>query len=258
MVVQPGVVLDVLNAQLAPLGRRVGPDPAGSEVGTIGGMVGLDAAGPCSLRYGTTGDHVERLRVVFANGETADLGREPWPAFDDEPADFKGVIVRKLGAIWSAGTSNLLVRQGPAVAAEPRRATPWARRRRGVGIDLARLLVGSEGTLALVTEVTLRTVPIPAAQAVVVLPFGRIADAAAAAVRRAWSRRPSACDLFDWRSIRLARDVVPAFRDWIAEAAESVLVVEFEGDDPDEVAGRLRRLADRIARGGPARRRPGR
>jgi FAD/FMN-containing dehydrogenase len=79
VVVESGVVLDVLNAQLAPLGRRIGPDPDGSDVATIGGLVARDAAGPSSLRYGTIGDHVERLRVVFADGETAEIGRERWP-----------------------------------------------------------------------------------------------------------------------------------------------------------------------------------
>ena len=84
VVVQPGVVLDELNARLALYGRKLGPDPIGSDVATVGGMIGLDAAGPCALRYGTTGDHLDRVRVVFASGETADLGREIWPAFDDE------------------------------------------------------------------------------------------------------------------------------------------------------------------------------
>lgn len=247
VVVQPGVVLDVLNAQLAPLGRRIGPDPVGSQVGTIGGMVGVDAAGPCSLRYGTTGDHVERLRVVFSGGETAELGREQWPGFDDEPADFRGVIVRKLGALVRRNM-NLLVRKAP-LSPRDRAGYALGKASSGGGIHLPRLIVGSEGTLALVTEVTLRTVPIPASQAAVLLPFARVADAAGAACAVLESS-PAACDLYDWRTIHLARELSPQFRDWITEAAESVLVLLFEGDDPAEVAGRAARLADRVARGG--------
>ncbi len=247
VVVQPGVVLDVLNAQLAPLGRRIGPDPLGSSVRTIGGMVGVDAAGPCSLRYGTTGDHVERVRVVFSGGETAELGSELWPGFDDEPTDFKGVIIRKLGALVRRNM-NLLVRQAPQ---SPRNRAGYAlgRAASGVGIHLPRLITGSEGTLALVTEVTLRTVPIPATQTALLLPFARIADAAATACE-ALESSPAACDLYDWRSIHLAREVSPQLRDWIADAAESVLVLLFEGDDPDEVLARATRLADRVARTG--------
>ena len=162
VVVQPGVVLDVLNARLAPMGRRVGPDPSHSEARTIGGMVGLDSAGIRSLRYGTTADHVCRLSVVFANGETADVGFEPWPsAEDDEPVDFKEHIVRKLGTLYRRQV-EVIARRRPR---SPRNRAGYALGPAAtpIGIDLARLLVGSEGTLALVTEATLRTVPIPVA-----------------------------------------------------------------------------------------------
>ena len=247
VVVQPGVVLDELNARLALYGRKLGPDPIGSDVATIGGMIGLDAAGPCALRYGTTGDHLDRVRVVFASGETADLGREIWPAFDDEPADLKGLIVRKLGALVRRNM-DLLVHRSP-LPHRNRTGYALARAASGLGIHLPRLIAGSEGTLALVIEATLRTVPIPPAQSALLLPFGRIADAAAAAAD-ALDASPAACDLYDWRLIRLAREIGPPFRDWIADAAESALVLLFEGDDPDEVAARASRFADRVARTG--------
>ena len=236
VVVQPGVVLDVLNAQLAPFGRKIGPDPSHSESRTIGGMVGLDAAGIRSLRYGTTADHVTRLSVVFANGETADVGFEPWPSPDEEPANFKELVVRKLGMIYRRQV-ELLARRRPR-SKRNRAGYALGDASSPVGIDVARLLVGSEGTLALVTEIEIKTVPIPLFQAVVVLPFGRIGDAASAVVE-CLKHQPSACELFDWRSLSLARDVLPTMRPWIAEQAESALVVEFDGDDPAEVLGRL-------------------
>ncbi len=247
VIVQPGVVLDALNAQLAPLGRRIGPNPWGSDACTIGGMIGLDAVGSRSLRYGSMGDHVERLRVVFATGEVAEVGREPWPGFDDEPKGFKGVVVRKLGALVRHN-AELIARK---VTKAPRNRAGYGLKKSAMsaGIDLARLLAGSEGTLALVTQATVRTVPIPPAQGVVLFPFTRISDAAAA-VTECLPLLPSSCDLYDWRALHLVRDAVPAYRDWIAEAAESALIVEFEGDDPDEVEDHLRRLTQRIARSG--------
>ena len=247
VVVQPGVVLDVLNKRLAMLGRRIGPDPGHAEARTIGGMVGVDAAGIRSLRHGTTADHVERLSVVFANGDAGDVGFEPWPSADDEPEGFKELVVRKLGTLYRRQVDPLARRRPKS----PRHSAGYALDAAAtpVGIDLARLLVGSEGTLALVTEVTLRTVMIPACQAVVVFPFARLTDAAEA-VPACLEARPSACELFDWRSLRLARDVLPAMRPWIAEAAEAALIVEIDGDDPDEVASRMRRLVARIDRGG--------
>lgn len=247
VVVQSGVVLDILNAQLAPLGRRVEPCPVGSEACTIGGMIGQNTVGPRSLRYGATRNQVEELRVVFANGEMGVVGKESWPAFDDEPADFKGVVVRKLGALVRRN-ADLIARRATTIpwdgACYPLGVTTTA-----AGIDLARFLTGSEGTLALVTQATLRTVPIPPAQTVALLPFGRIADAIAAVVP-CLDASPSLCDLYDWRLLRLVRDSVPAFRDWVAPSAESALVVEFEGDDPDHVRERLHALIARLMRGG--------
>ncbi|MBX6312861.1 MAG: FAD-binding protein [Isosphaeraceae bacterium] len=248
VVVQPGVVLDVLNAHLAPFGRRIGPDTNGSEASTIGGMIGRDAAGIRSLRYGTMADHVERLRAVFANGEVAELGCEPRPIGDEEPEDLKGAVVRRLGVLfdWYA---DLIARSGPRA---PRNRAGYGLR--GVALpdgrlDLARLLVGSEGTLAMVAEATLKTVPIPPCQSAALLPFARLADAAEAVVA-CLEEGPSACELHDWRSLRMVRDAEPSYRALIPAAAEAALVVEFEGEEPSEVSGRLRRLTRRLARRG--------
>ena len=247
VVVQPGVVLDVLNAHLSQFGRRIGPDPSGPEARTIGGMIGANAAGARSLRYGTMADHVESLDVVFASGDSARLAREPLPAFDEEPADFRGGVVRKVGAILRHHADQI-ARNWPRA---PRNRAGYALGAAGGpdSIDLARLVVGSEGTLALVTQATLRTVPIPSAQAVVVLPFGRLADSASA-VMDCLDFGPSACELFDWRSIRLARDASPQARAWLPESAEAALLVEFDGDDPDAALDSVSALLRRIDRHG--------
>ena len=248
VVVQPGVVLDTLNRELRSLGRRIGADPGHSEARTIGGMVGLDAAGMRSVRYGTTADHVRKLAVVFANGETDEVGFEPWQsAEDDETTRFKDHLVRKLGTLYRK-QAEIIRREKPE---SPRNRAGYAMGAAAspLGIDLARLLVGSEGTLALITEITIATVPIPSVQFAVVLPFGPIGDAADAVVEcLRW--RPSACELFDWRSIRLARDVLPEVRPWISPSAESALIIEFAGDDPDEVLNRLRGLVQKLSRSG--------
>jgi FAD/FMN-containing dehydrogenase len=96
VVVEAGVIPDQLNAQLATVGRRLEPVPLDPDIRTIGGMIAVDAAGGRSRCYGSTGDQIERLRVVFAGGEWADLGYEPWPEFESEPDGLKELIVRKL------------------------------------------------------------------------------------------------------------------------------------------------------------------
>ena len=247
VVVQPGVVLDVVNAHLAQFGRRLGPDPSGPESRTIGGMIGADASGARSLRYGTMADHVSTLDVVFAGGDVARLAREPLPDVDEEPADFRGAVARKVAAILRH-SADQIPRNWPR---SPRNRAGYALPAAGGddSLDLARLVVGSEGTLAMVTQATLRTVPFPAAQAVVVLPFARLGDAATA-VMDCLAFDPSACELFDWRSIQLARDASPTARGWLPESAEAALLVEFDGDDPDAALGRVASLLARIDRRG--------
>ncbi len=249
VVVEPGVVLDVLNAELAPLGRRVEPVPVNSSVGTVGGMISVDAAGSRSLKFGSMGDQVEQLRVVFAQGETADLGFQAWPAFDDEPASFSDLVVRKLHNVYRQSQKRFAQLMPPV----PRNRAGYALSRAAgeKGINLARLVSGSEGTLALVLQAVLRTFPLPAAQGVVVLPFARLGDAACGALEcMALGLEPAVCDLYDWRLLSLARDADSHLRSWIDEAAESALIVEFESDHADQVAERIRLLVDRLGRTG--------
>ena len=151
VVVEAGVVPDQLNAQLATVGRRLEPIPRDPDVTTIGGMIAVDAAGGRSLRYGSIGDQVERLRVVFAGGERADLGYEPWPAFESEPAGLEGADRPQAPDPVPRGR-----RTGSIAPARPRRETAAGyaldRAADDAGIHLGRLVAGSEGTLALVTQ----------------------------------------------------------------------------------------------------------
>ena len=98
-------------------------------------------------------------------------------------------------------------------------------------------------------QAVLRTVPLPAAQGVVVLPFVGLSDAAAFVPELLGSvSGASSCDLFDRRSISLARDADASCRGWIDEAAEAIFIVEFEGDDPEQVAAKVRLLGERAIR----------
>jgi len=249
VVVEPGVVFDVLNAQLAPLGRRLEPGPSDGDVTTLGGMIAVDAAGARSLRFGSIGDQVDRLRVVFARGDVADLGFEPWPAFEAEPSDFKELVVRKLQTLFRS-CEGRLGRQMPAVV-HNRAGYALARAASEAGIHLGRLVAGSEGTLAIILQAVLRTVPLPAAQGVALLSFVGLSDAAALVPELIdLDFAPCSCDLFDRRSISLARDADLSFRGWIPEAAEAILTVEFEDDEPDLVAAKVRRLSDWAQRKG--------
>ena len=122
VVVEAGVVPERVNRLLANVGRRLEPIPRDPDVTTIGGMIAVDAAGGRSLRYGSTGSQVERLRVVLAGGERVDLGYEPWPDPEpiEEPGDTIERVVRKLQNLYRRG---------------PDGCTDCGLRHRGIGPD---------------------------------------------------------------------------------------------------------------------------
>lgn len=110
VVVQPGVVLDDLNRALAPTGRHFAPDPSNASITTLGGMIGVDAAGSRAVRVGSTRDHLAELQVVLADGTIQWLGQEPvMPGVSGAISNEEGaahdqfarvrVILRRLAAI---------------------------------------------------------------------------------------------------------------------------------------------------------------
>jgi FAD/FMN-containing dehydrogenase/Fe-S oxidoreductase len=228
VVVQPGVVLGQLNERLLKIGRIFGPDPAAEQVTTMGSVIALDASGSHWPVYGSARSHVRELEVVLADGKIVRLARHALPeqsvTRDEQPTAYLAAGVHEITehhrpAIEARATHSLVNRSGYHLHDL---ATPE-------GIDLARLIVGSEGTLALVTEAVLATSPLPKFTAVTLLFFTSIDNAAAAAVELS-QRAVRACDLMDRRHLSLAREVDPRYELMIPAEAEAVLLVEREGD----------------------------
>jgi FAD/FMN-containing dehydrogenase/Fe-S oxidoreductase len=240
--VQPGVVYRDLARELARIGRRFAPDPANVEC-TLGGMLATNASGSRAFRHGFTRDHVQRLRAVLDNGDAVDVGRQSrWPIaptgrLDDLISSVVTLLEQHAQTIETCRPRTRFHRCGyllhDVLDAE--------------SLDLARLLVGSEGTLALFTEATLRTIPLPGGRAVVLLGFARL-DAALRAAQLATATGPAACDLIDHRLLRLARGSHSAIADLVPASVESVLLVEYEADTPAEAARLAHDLANRLHR----------
>ncbi len=238
--VQPGVVHRQLNVELAKHGRRFAPDPASGGQCTIGGMLATDASGSQVLRSGYTRDHVAALRVVLDSGEAVTVGKQSrWPKADSQPGRLEDIV---------ASLCTLLEQHADSIiSCQPR--TPFNRcgyRMQGVlsgdHLDLARFLVGSEGTLALFTEATLRTIPLPAERALVVLGFSSL-ESAVRAAQQTLSSAPSACELMDRRLLALARSALPEAATLVPAVAEAVLLVEYESDHPKEARQAAAELA---------------
>ncbi|HEY7152664.1 MAG TPA: FAD-linked oxidase C-terminal domain-containing protein [Gemmataceae bacterium] len=240
--VQPGVLYRDLVRVLARIGRRFAPDTGNGEC-TLGGMLATNASGARAFRHGFTRDHVLRLRAVLDNGDVVDVGRlSRWPTaetthgrLDDIVSSVVTLLEQHAGTIETCRPRTRFNRCGyllhDVLDAQ--------------SLDLARLLTGSEGTLALFTEATLRTVPLPRGRAVVLLGFATL-DAALHAARVASATGPSACDLIDQRLLRLARGSDRTAAELVPAAAEAVLLVEYEADTPAEARHLAHDLADRL------------
>ncbi|MFE3940527.1 FAD-binding and (Fe-S)-binding domain-containing protein [Streptomyces sp. NPDC059118] len=167
-VVQPGVILDELRTAAAPHGLTFGPDPSTHSRCTLGGMIGNNSCGAHSVAWGTTADNVHALTVTRYGGDTLRLGRGTVP----EALTGLPELIRTHLAALRTGFPEL-----------PRRISGYAldallpER----GADLARAFCGSEGTLGVVTEATVRLVEAPAARALAVLGYADEAAAAEAA-----------------------------------------------------------------------------
>jgi FAD/FMN-containing dehydrogenase/Fe-S oxidoreductase len=244
--VQPGVVLGQLNRYLAAFGRQFGPDPATGGVTTMGSVLALDNSGSNWLRYGSARRHVLSLQVVLADGESFEAARHP--VTDDpnvDPVPRRREIVRRL--------AELIQREQATIAAHQPKA--WVNRcgyhlydvLQDGQLDLARLLVGSEGTLALIAQAKVRTEPIPKHRGVTLVFFDRLESAAVAAAE-AKSLNLVACDLIDRRILSLAREIDARYAQAIPREAEAMLIVEQQGDDEREVIESLQQAVIRWQR----------
>jgi FAD/FMN-containing dehydrogenase/Fe-S oxidoreductase len=243
--VQAGVVLAQLNERLARRGRQFGPDPAAEQTTTIGSVVALDASGSHWPAYGSARRYVRELEVVLADGQIARLSRHQVP---DPPAARE----ENVAAYLAAGVREIATNHRAAI--DERRPRSLVNRsgyhlhdlQTSDGIDLARLLVGSEGTLALVTEAVLGTVPLPRHIANVLLFFTSLDNAAAAAAELS-TQSLRACDLMDRRHLSLAREIDPRYEFMISADVEAVLLVEREGATADEARSAILELVDLVA-----------
>jgi FAD/FMN-containing dehydrogenase/Fe-S oxidoreductase len=239
--VQPGVVYRDLNQELARFNRRFAPDPASGAQCTIGGMAATDASGARLLKNGYTRDHVDQLRVVLDTGDAVIAGRH---ALERDPSVPAGHIDDIVVAVTELLNENKeLIR-----TCRPRTAFD----RCGYRLDdvleprylnLARLLVGSEGTLALFTELTLRTIPLPAGRSVALLSFANL-DSALKAAQQAVHTGAAACELMDHRMITLARGNPEETIPYVPSGAEAVLLVEYEADSTSAAQESAKALAD--------------
>ncbi|MFQ5806907.1 MAG: FAD-binding and (Fe-S)-binding domain-containing protein [Phycisphaerae bacterium] len=249
--VEPGVVLDELNAQLKPYGLHFSPDVATASRATIGGMIGNNAAGAHSIVIGRTCDHVLGVDVVLSDGSAWTWGRD-----GSHGRDARTTLEAR------ARDSRLAERCEEALAAVMRdyadeikaRFPKVFRRNGGYALDRLRVdngrisaeqvIVGSEGTLCVVVGATLNLLPLPRHQGLLVVHFDDLL-ASLKSVPAILEHQPAAIELVDKLILDGTKDN-PAMlrrRGFLTGDPEAILIVEFYADDAESVSRRLHKLA---------------
>ena len=243
--VEPGLVLDELNAHLRPFGLRFAPDVSTASRATIGGMMANNSSGARSVYYGKTIDHVIAQEVVLSDGSVVQFG----PIGPDD------VRSRSAGNTLEARCYRIVQDVASRNRDEIERRFPKVLRRvGGYNLDefiktdrpfnLAKLMVGSEGTLGVVLSAKVNLVPLPAAKAVLAIQFASLLESLAAAplILR---HRPSAVEVMDKSILDFTRRsalLEGLRRSFIEGDPAALLCVEFYGDHADDLPPRLQAL----------------
>ena len=252
-VVEPGVVLSALNLAAARYGLMFGPDPASAERATIGGVVANNATGAHSILYGMSADHVISSDVILADGslETWEEGGRSKlsPVVQAIREKYADPIQENFPKAWrnSAGYRlNYLLPWSPSVPPRWIGETYPANLRPNTW-NLAHLLAGSEGTLAVMRKLKVNLVPKPQHTILGILAYDSIGEACDD-VPRLLTYQPSAVELIPQLILQLARSV-PAYArqmDWLNGAPAAIMVVELSEDTPEVLLKKIQAIREDV------------
>jgi FAD/FMN-containing dehydrogenase len=228
--VEPGATLGELNAACESFGLHFPVDPSSGRRCSLGGMLANNSAGAHSVKYGATREWVRALEVVLADGSRASLERGRAP---EHP---------RLREILERIDRELRPQRGAVEAAWPRvrkNSSGYALRGYSRSGDAVDLLVGSEGTLALIVGATLELAPLPVARGLALLEFASL-EAAGEAILALLPLRPATCEMLDRTFLELVRSAGADEAYPLRPGLEAILLVEVEEETEGGVAEALR------------------
>jgi FAD/FMN-containing dehydrogenase/Fe-S oxidoreductase len=267
--VEPGYILSNLNRAAAGYGLQFGPDPASADRASMGGSIANNASGSHSILYGMAADHILAADVLLADGTQARFQAEQvkqleksLPGMERNNPTLANIyrtalrirqeniplLKKRWPKTWrraSGYSLNYLVPFSPS--APPRwygtaEARPYPPLAPG-DLNLATLLAGSEGTLAVIQNLKVRLVALPKHTILAVLAYASIAEACEA-VPEILDRQPTAVELIPQSLIELARSI-PAYASQVSFVQgnpAALLVVEFSGENPEFLIEQARNL----------------
>lgn len=245
--VQPGIVLDELNAVLANHNLHFAPDPATGNRATIGGMIGNNSSGTKSIIYGITRDHVLETKALLSDGTIHNFKEHSVEEYDQ--------FVRSTGkngreAEIISGLKKIVKDNHDEIE---KRYPKLMRRVQGYNLDsfintdhwnLSNLMVGSEGTLGIVLEAKLNLESLPKSTVLCTVHFDDLVESIRTVVP-ILKHKPSAIEILDEDVIIRAREnlSIAPLCGFIRDYPKAILIVEFFGDTTEEAIHKAKNLA---------------
>ena len=245
--VQPGIVLDHLNRQLYQHGYHYAPDPTTSNRACVGGGIGNNTCGSHSVIYGKTVDHIMEVQTVLSDGSRAHFGRIDASELEGKLSGdtLESRIYRGVTEISQANRDEIEARYPKVI----RRVSGYNLEDFfGDGpVNMARMVVGSEGTLCAVTEAKINLVPRPVTRGLAVVHFQDLVRACEATIP-ILEHDPSAVELVDRMMLDRCRESLGFARNmsFLEGEPDSLLLVEFYGESEEELRSKLEDLKGRM------------
>ncbi|MEZ4685103.1 MAG: FAD-linked oxidase C-terminal domain-containing protein [Bacteroidia bacterium] len=250
--VEPGVVRDELNVFLKKHGLFFGPNTSTANRAMIGGMVGNNSCGSTSIVYGTTRDHVHELKALLSDGSEVTLGPVSMEDFvkKTQQNDLEGQIYRELETILAKAENKQSIREEYPRSEVQRRNTGYALdvlldaqpfTPEGPDFNLGKLVAGSEGTLCMITEITLQCDPLPPAHGGMMCIHFNSIDECLKAVVTMMEHKPFACEMMDKIVMDCTKGnrMYAPYRFFIDGDPAAVIMLEFAEESMEEVNARF-------------------
>jgi FAD/FMN-containing dehydrogenase/Fe-S oxidoreductase len=261
--VQPGVILNELNKFLQPHGLFFGPETSTANRCMMGGMVGNNACGAHSLIYGSTREHTLEVKTILSDGSEVVFGPLTNKGFADKRTlnNLEGNIYRTMHNILSdADNQKEIIRQYPDKAIERRNtgyaidilldAEPYTEN--GTIFNLAKLLAGSEGTLAFTTEIKFNLVPLPPKLKVLVCAHFETIRQSLFANLIALEYKPASIELMDKTVMDLTKENISQSKNrfFVEGDPGAILIVEFAEEDESELNAKIAGMEQAMRKAG--------
>ncbi len=265
--VEPGIIRDDLNKHLAPFGYFFAPETSTANRAMIGGMIGNNSCGSNSVVYGSTREHLLEVNTILSDGTESWFG-----SMDSEPfldrcnglsvsGELHNNIYFETREILSDNINQKEIIEGFPKANIPRRNTGYALdmllrhkpfTEDGEDFNFCSLIAGSEGTLCLVTEAKIKLTPLPPDNKRLVCIHSETIDDSLKANLVALKYEPSACELMDHYILEATKRnaMYNALRFFVEGDPQAILVVELNGDSPEEADQKVADLVNELKSAG--------